>query len=118
MVHRHAGNPAAEYESILSRWACQTSAKGVRYHVQEARVSTTNATKARQNLFRLIDQVNDSHEPVLITGKKGSAVLVSESDWKAIEETLYLNSIPGMAASIREGIDTPTSDLDESLEWE
>ena len=81
-------------------------------------MSTTNATKARQNLFRLIDQVNDSHEPVLITGKKGSAVLVSESDWKAIEETLYLNSIPGMAASIREGIDTPTSDLDDSLEWE
>ncbi len=81
-------------------------------------MSTTNATKARQNLFRLIDQVNDSHEPVLITGKKGSAVLVSESDWKAIEETLYLNSIPGMAASIREGMETPTSDLDDSLEWE
>ena len=81
-------------------------------------MSTTNATKARQNLFRLIDQVNDSHEPVVITGKKGSAVLVSESDWKAIEETLYLNSIPGMAASIREGIDTPTSGLDESVEWE
>ena len=81
-------------------------------------MSSTNATKARQNLFRLIDQVNDSHEPVLITGKKSSAVLVSESDWKAIEETLYLNSIPGMAASIREGIDTPTTDLDESLEWE
>jgi len=81
-------------------------------------VSTTNATKARQNLFRLIDQVNDSHEPVLITGKKGSAVLVSESDWKAIEETLYLNSIPGMAASIREGMETPASDLGDSLEWE
>ena len=81
-------------------------------------MSTTNATKARQNLFRLIDQVNDSHEPVLITGKKGSAVLVSESDWKAIEETLYLNSIPGMAASIREGMETTTSDLDDSLEWE
>jgi len=81
-------------------------------------MSTTNATKARENLYRLIDQVNDNHEPVLITGKKGSAVLVSESDWKAIEETLYLNSIPGMAASIREGIDTPTSDLDEKLEWE
>jgi len=81
-------------------------------------MSTTNATKARENLYRLIDQVNDNHEPVLITGKKGSAVLVSESDWKAIEETLYLNSIPGMAASIREGIDTPTSALDEKLEWE
>ena len=81
-------------------------------------MSITNATKARENLYRLIDQVNDSHEPVLITGKNGSAVLVSESDWKAIEETLYLNSMPGMAASIREGIDTPTSDLDETIEWE
>lgn len=81
-------------------------------------MSSTNATKARQNLFRLIDQVNDSHEPVLITGKKGSAVLVSESDWKAIEETLYLNSISGMAASIREGMETPASDLDDSLEWD
>lgn len=81
-------------------------------------MSTTNATKARENLYRLIDQVNDSHEPVLITGKKGSAVLVSESDWKAIEETLYLNSIPGMAASIRKGIDTPPADLDEKVEWE
>ena len=78
---------------------------------------TTNATNARQNLFRLIDEVNDSHEPVLITGKKGSAVLISESDWKAIEETLYLNAIPGMAESIRDGINTPASDLDDSLEW-
>ena len=81
-------------------------------------MSSTNATQARQNLFRLIDHVNESHEPVLITSKKGSAVLVSESDWKAIEETLYLNSISGMAASIREGMETPTSDLDDSLEWE
>ena len=80
-------------------------------------MSTTNATNARQNLFRLIDEVNDSHEPVLITGKKGSAVLISESDWKAIEETLYLNSIPGMAKSIQDGMKTPTSKLDDSLEW-
>jgi prevent-host-death family protein len=80
-------------------------------------VPAINATNARQNLFRLIDEVNDSHVPLLITGKKGSAVLVSESDWKAIEETLYLNSIPGMAESIREGIRTPTSELDESVEW-
>ena len=78
---------------------------------------TTNATNARQNLFRLIDEVNDSHEPVLITGKKGSAVLISESDWKAIEETLYLNSIPGMAKSIQDGINTPTPEMDDTLEW-
>ncbi len=80
-------------------------------------MSTTNATSARQNLFRLINEVNESHEPVLITGKRGSAVLVSEGDWKAIEETLYLNSIPGMAQSIREGMDSPASDLDDKLEW-
>jgi prevent-host-death family protein len=81
-------------------------------------VSTTNVTKARQNLFRLIDQVNDDHEPVLITGKKGSAVLISESDWKAIEETLYLNSIPELATSIQEGMNTPTSEMDDTIEWE
>lgn len=80
-------------------------------------MSTTNATKARQNLFRLIDQVNDSHEPVLITGKKASAVLISESDWKAIEETLYLSGIPGMVESIRDGMNAPTADMDETLEW-
>lgn len=81
-------------------------------------MSTTNVTKARQNLFRLIDQVNDDHEPVLITGKKGSAVLISESDWKAIEETLYLNSIPELATSIQEGMNTPTSEMDDTIEWE
>ena len=80
-------------------------------------MSTMNATNARQNLFRLIDEVNDSHEPVLITGKKGSAVLVSESDWKAIEETLYLNAIPGMAQSIRDGMEAPPSEMVDELEW-
>ena len=80
-------------------------------------MSTTNVTNARQNLFRLIDEVNSSHEPVHISGKKGSAVLIAEDDWKAIEETLYLNAIPGMADSIREGMDTPASDMDDELEW-
>ena len=65
-------------------------------------MSTISATNARQNLFRLIDQVNDSHEPVLITGKKGSAVLISESDWKAIEETLSIFfCIPGRPRRMR-----------------
>ena len=80
-------------------------------------MSTTNVTNARQNLFRLIEQVNEEHEPLFITGKKGSAVLVSEDDWRAIEETLFLNSIPGMTESIRDGIKTPSSEMDESLEW-
>lgn len=80
-------------------------------------MGTTNVTQARQNLFRLIEQVNEEHEPLLITGKKGSAVLVSEDDWRAIEETLFLNSIPGMTESIRQGMATPHSEMDDSLEW-
>jgi antitoxin YefM len=80
-------------------------------------MSTTNVTNARQNLFRLIEQVNEEHEPLLITGKKGSAVLISEDDWRAIEETLFLNSIPGMTESIQDGMKTPSSEMGESLEW-
>ena len=80
-------------------------------------MSATNATNARQNLFRLIEQVNAEHEPVLITSKRGSAVLVSEDDWRAIEETVYLNSIPGVAESIREGMDTPSEQLEDDVEW-
>jgi len=80
-------------------------------------MASTNATSARQNLFKLIEQVNTEHEPVLITGRRGSAVLLSEDDWHAIEETLYLNSIPGVAESIQEGMKTPVSELDDSLEW-
>ena len=80
-------------------------------------MSTTNVTSARQNLFRLIEQVNEEHEPLLITGKKASAVLVSEDDWRAIQETLFLDSIPGMTESIRDGMNTPSSEMDDSLEW-
>lgn len=80
-------------------------------------MAATNATNARQNLFRLIEQVNSEHEPVLITGKRGSAVLVSEDDWRAIEETIYLNAIPGMADSIREGLETSVEELDDAVEW-
>ena len=80
-------------------------------------MASTNATSARQNLFRLIEQVNTEHEPVLITGRRGSAVLLSEDDWHAIQETLYLNSIPGVAESIQEGMKTPVSELDDAVEW-
>lgn len=69
----------------------------------EVKVNTINATQARQNLYRLLDEVAESHEPIQITGKRSSAVLVSEEDWRSIQETLYLTSIPGMVESIREG---------------
>lgn len=75
------------------------------------------ATKARANLFRLIEQVNQEHQPVVITGKKADAVLLSIEDWRAIEETLYLTSIPGMAESIKEGLKTPLNKCVEDLDW-
>jgi prevent-host-death family protein len=75
------------------------------------------ATEARSNLYRLIDETAESHQPVIITGKRNKAVLVSEEDWEAIQETLFLLSVPGMRESIREGMATPTSECDEELDW-
>jgi antitoxin YefM len=76
-----------------------------------------NATEARKDLFRLIDAVADSHVPVVITGRRHNAVLVNADDWRAIQETLHLAQIPGMVASIREGLDTPPEAMDERLDW-
>ena len=73
--------------------------------------------EARNKLGRLVDEAAASHEPILITGKRGNAVLISEEDWRAIQETLYLLSIPGMRESIREGLQTPVSDCARELDW-
>ncbi len=75
------------------------------------------ASKARANLYRLIEETAQSSEPVQITGKRTNAVLVSEGDWQAIQETMYLLSIPGMRESIREGIATPVDKCAEKIEW-
>ena len=75
------------------------------------------ATEARGNLYRLIDETAESHQPIIITGKRNNAVLVSEKDWSAIQETLFLLSVPGMRESIREGMDTPVDECDERLDW-
>lgn len=75
------------------------------------------ATEARSNLYRLIDKTAESHQPIIITGKRNKAVLVSEEDWGAIQETLFLLSVPGMRESIREGIDTPVEECDGELDW-
>jgi len=74
-------------------------------------------TNARSKLYRLIDEVASSHEPVFISGKRANAVLISEDDWRAIQETLYLLSIPGMRESIREGLKTPVDECSEKLDW-
>ena len=78
---------------------------------------TLSATEARTILYRLIDQTSSSHEPILITGKRGNAVLVSEDDWRSIQETMYLLNIPGMRESIREGLETPIEECREELDW-
>ena len=75
------------------------------------------ATDARSKLYRLIDEVASSHEPITITGKRANAILISEDDWRAIQETLYLLSIPGMGASIRKGLKTPVEECSEKLDW-
>lgn len=80
-------------------------------------MSTINVTNARKELYKLIEEINESHEPVHITGKKGSVVMVAEDDWKAIEETLYLTSIPGMRESILDGMQEPIEECSEELDW-
>ncbi|MEZ5332132.1 MAG: type II toxin-antitoxin system Phd/YefM family antitoxin [Thermoanaerobaculia bacterium] len=80
-------------------------------------MKTVPATRARQNLYRLLDEVAVSSEPVQITGRRANAVLVSEDDWRAIQETLYLISQPGLARSIREGMATPLEECVEELDW-
>jgi len=80
-------------------------------------MESITASKARTNLDKLIDETAVTSEPVQITGKRADAVLVSVSDWQAIQETLHLLSIPGMRASIRKGLKTPIKECLESLDW-
>ncbi|NQY37894.1 MAG: type II toxin-antitoxin system Phd/YefM family antitoxin [Alteromonadaceae bacterium] len=76
-----------------------------------------NATEARKNLYNLIDETAITHEPIFITGKRSNAVLLSESDWSAINETLHLVSIPNMGESIKEGLETDLDDCSTELDW-
>jgi prevent-host-death family protein len=80
-------------------------------------MSRLTATEARKKLYRLIDEATSTHEPIVITGKRGNAVLVSEEDWRAIQETLFLLNIPRMRESIREGLATPVQECSEDVEW-
>ncbi|WP_027715279.1 type II toxin-antitoxin system Phd/YefM family antitoxin [Desulfuromonas sp. TF] len=80
-------------------------------------MTTITATEARKSLYKLLDEVSESHEPVQITGKRGNAVLIAEDDWRAVQETLYLHSVPGMKESIVEGMNTPVDECDEDLDW-
>jgi len=75
------------------------------------------ATEARKRLYALVDEVRENHEPFQIIGKRGSAVLISEEDWRAIQETLHLLSIPGMRGSIRKGLKTPVDKCAKEPGW-
>lgn len=74
-------------------------------------------TKARKDIFRLVEQVSQSHEPIKIVGKHNSVVMISEDDWKAIEETNYLNSIPHIAKTIKESMDDGIENAVKSIDW-
>ncbi len=74
-------------------------------------------TQARAQLYQLVDDTASSHEPIHISGKRSGAVLVGEEDWRSIQETLYLLSVPGMRDSIRKGMKEPLSKTAKTLEW-
>ncbi|NCD35338.1 MAG: type II toxin-antitoxin system Phd/YefM family antitoxin [Spartobacteria bacterium] len=80
-------------------------------------MTTLTATEARKKLYTLVDDVSLSHEPIQIAGKRHSAVLIGDEDWRAIQETLYLTSIPKMRESIREGLTTPIEECSEEIDW-
>ena len=80
-------------------------------------MTTFNATEARSKLYSLIDEASETHKPIMITGKRGNAVLLSEEDWNAINETLFLVSIPGMRESIRDGLKASLDNCTEDLDW-
>jgi prevent-host-death family protein len=88
------------------------------YDMRRGEVMTTmTATEARKNLYALVDEVSVSHEPVQIAGKRNSAVLISEDDWRAIQETLYLTGVPGMRESIVVGLKTPVDECEPEPGW-
>ena len=80
-------------------------------------MATFSATQARKNLYSLIDEANDSHQPIQITGKHSNAVLLSESDWRAIQETLHLQAIPGMVDLIKKASEEGIEKASDELEW-
>ena len=80
-------------------------------------MTSLKASEARANLYRLIDEAAEHHTPVQIAGKRNNAVLIGEDDWRAIQETLHLISIPGMRESIRKGLREPVAKLSKTPGW-
>jgi antitoxin YefM len=80
-------------------------------------MTVLTVTQARKKLFSLLDEANSTHSPIMIEGKRGGAVLIGTEDWSAIQETLFLTSIPGMRESIRTGIKVPLHKTSKTIKW-
>jgi antitoxin YefM len=80
-------------------------------------MTSITVTEARKSLYRLLDEVQESHEAIHITGKRNGGVLISAEDWRALMETVYLNSVPGMADSIAKGMKTPVDTCLDTPGW-
>jgi prevent-host-death family protein len=80
-------------------------------------MTVLDATEARANLYSLIDETASTHQPIVITGKRTNAVLISEEDWNTISETLYLLSVPDMRKSIKEGLNENPVECSRELDW-
>ena len=74
-------------------------------------------SEARDNLYKLVDDAAQTHEPIMITGKRSNAVIIGEDEWRAVEETLYLLSVPGMRESIMKGMKTPLEKCSKTVKW-
>jgi prevent-host-death family protein len=76
-----------------------------------------SVSQVRADIYNVMDETAQTHEPILITGKRNNVVMLSQEDWNAIEETLYLNNIPNMVSSIQDSMDAPDSEFSEKIEW-
>jgi antitoxin YefM len=95
----------------------RTSFRTIHSHFEENTRQSLTASEARANLYRIIDEAAESHQPIMISGKRSSAVLLSAEDWHAIQETLYLLAVPGLRESIKVGMAEPLAQSAKALEW-
>ena len=76
-----------------------------------------SVSQVRSNIYNIMDETSQTHEPILITGKRNNVVMLSQEDWNAIEETLFLNNIPSLVSSIQESMHDPDSEFSDTVEW-
>jgi len=80
-------------------------------------MTTLTATQARANLFQLLDQTAQSHQPIQITGRRNNGVLISQEDFDSMQETLYLLAVPGMKASLLKARKAPLKSYTKKRPW-